>query len=816
MHSLLSLATFRQSLRRLSRERGFTLTALLTLGLCIGANVAIYAVVDAVLVRPLPYPESDRLVILRNAYPGAGVERGSSSLPNYYERRGNITALESIAMVQEGSVVIGEAGSPYRVDCGRVSPEFFQTLQVPLAMGRHFTEEEMTYGANQVAILTQEFWQNHFHGAADILGRTFQVDAQTFEVIGVLSPGFRYLGRSQQFFTPLGSNPEDRVPSRRHSNNQNQIARLAPGATLAEVQAQINAFNEAQLETDPYAQLIIDAGFRTDVSYLHDDVVGRIRPTLLLLQGGVLALLAIGAVNLINLLLIRTHGRAKEFAVRQALGAGRRDLAGQILAECLLISVGGGLLGLALGAVGIKLLASLGTDQLPMGLSIAFDGRLAALSMGATVILGALLAGPILLVSLRTRLAPVLQAESRGGTISRSAQKIRHAFIITQIALAFVLLTGAGLMGVSLQKVLKTDPGFQAESVLTGSINLPWQTYREDSDREAFLARLLPELRALPGVSFAALSTQLPFSGNYSDNVTVVEGVDPAPGESLRTHHVSAVYGDYFQAMGIPLLAGRYLTDADQQGENRVVVVDDVFVRRYWPAGTDVIGRRISHDVELTDDNALTIVGVVANTKTRELTETNPLGTTFQPYHQQAHRSLHFAVSTEMDPTVLAGALREVVLRLDPTLPVNQIRVLQSLIDDSLVARRSPALLAVAFAGVALLLSAIGTYGVLAYAVGQRRREIGVRMALGALPSQILTQFLSLGSRLLAVGIGLGVAGAWAAGKAMESILFGVEAFDLSIILIAGALMAGVVLTASLFPSQQAARISPNEALRDD
>ena len=814
---MIPLNAFRQSFRRLARERSFTATALITLAVCIGANVAVFAVVDAILVRPLPYPNADRLVVVRNSYPGAGAERSAASLPNYYNRRGNIAAMESISIVQPSTAVVGEAGSPQTMDRGRVSPDFWQTLEAPLARGRTFTEEETFYGNHQVAVVTHEFWQDYFNGVADILGRTFYVDSQVYEVIGVTQPGMNhYLGQKARFFIPLASDAEDREIDRRHSNNQLMIASLVPGASIEQAQIQIDAFNAEQLKIDPYAEMVTAAGYRSNVTWLRDDIVGDIKPTLLLLQAGVVGLLLIGAVNLINLLLIRTHGRAKEFAVRQALGAGRRDLSQQIISECLLIAVGGGLLGLATGAMGIKLLATLGTDQLPLGLSIAFDSRLALVSLGASLAVGILLAIPIILVSLRTKLAPVLQAESRGGTISRTAQNVRHGFMTVQIALTFVLLTGAGLLGLSMKNVMEISPGFEAENVLTGTINLVWQSYPESKDKHAFLDRLQSDLRTQPGVSSAALISNIPFGGNHSNNATVVEGAEPKPSDSIRTHNTVGIIGDYWTVMNIPLLEGRYLNEADQHGEQNVAVVDQEFVRRYWPDGSSAIGRRFVKGVEFSEEEAITIVGVVATNLSRELTDTNPLGTIFHRYKEYSSSSMSIVMRTELSPEVMANSLRKIVTSLDPTMPVDDIQVMQALIDDSLVARRSPALLAGIFASIALLLAAVGTYGVLAYAVGQRRREIGVRMALGALPSQILTQFLAMGTKLLVAGVIVGIAGAWAVGRAMQSILFGVESFNPAVIIVTGIVMGTVVLLASLLPSRQASLVSPNEALRDE
>jgi predicted permease len=816
VHPLIPLADLPQILRRLARERGFTLTVLLTLALCIGANVAIYAAVDAVLVRALPYPEPERLVTAVNAYPGAGVERAGASLPNYYDRKEHIKAFASTAIWQGGNAIIGEAGSPQRVNRDRVSPEFFATLGVPLARGRTFTEEEMFYKDSSRAILTDEFWRRQFNADPEVLGKTFIVDSLPVTVIGVLPPGFRYLSSKARFFVPLASNAEDRKPDRRHSNNMQLIARLAPDASIAVAQEQINALNAQQIEDDPFSSLLKGAKFRTDVFGLHADTVRDIKPVLLLLQGGVFFLLLIGGVNLVNLLLIRASGRAKELAVRQALGAGAGHIAGEVALETVLLALGGGLLGLALGAVGVQLLATLGTDQLPLGANIVFDTRLALISLGASVLVGLALAVPIIWFSLHSRLASVLHTESRGGTVSRAAHRVRHGFIIAQVALAFVLLSGAGLLGLSLQKLIATSPGFRPEQVLTGNISLPWKGYPENEPRLAFMERLLTELRAQPGVSAVGLITGLPMGGNISNSATSIEGREPVAGETVRAHYMSSAIGEYWQTMGIPLIEGRFLEDADNHREPRVCLVDQDFASRYWP-GESPLGRRLAANPNFAAKEAFTIVGVVGSVKQRELAETSAQGAIYFPMKANyTPNGFSVVIRTAMEPTALAPMLQKVVLGLDPELPVDELKPMQAWIDESMVARRSPALLAMIFAAVALVLAAVGTYGVLAYAVNQRRREIGVRMALGAQPGQVLAQFLGLGAKLLAGGIVLGVLGAWGAGRAMQSQLFGVGAVHPGVLLVAALVMVVVVLLATFLPSHRASRVSPIEALRDD
>ena len=815
MHSLLPAHLFRQTLRRLARERGFATTVILTLALCIGANIAIFAVVDAVLVRALPFPEPERLVTAINSYPGAGVERAGASLPNYYDRKTAIRAFVSTAIIQGGSATVGDAGAPTRVERARVSPDFFATLGVPLALGRTFSDDEMWHKNSNVAVLTDGYWRAHFGADPAVLGRTFTVNSQPVTVIGVLPPGFRYLSDQAQFYTPASSDPDDRKPDRRHSNNFSFIARLAPGVTLAAAQAQLDAFNAEQIKDDPFAHLIKGTGFTTRVFGLHADHVRGVRPVLLILQGGVLFLLVIGGVNLVNLLLIRASGRAKEVAVRQALGASGRDIAQGVVFESLVLAALGGLLGLAIGAAGIQLLAALGTDQLPLGATVAFDVRVGAAAVVGSLATGLALAGPVVWFNSHTRLAPVLQAESRGGTVTRSTQNLRHAFIVTQVALAYVLLAGAGLLGLSLQRVLETKPGFATEQVLTARIALPWKNYPDEKPRLAFVERLLAELGAQPGVLAVGLNTNLPMTGNTNNNAIAIEGIELKPGDTIRAHYTSGGAGDYWRALGIPLVEGRLLEPADNHRDQRVCLVDEDFARRYWP-GQSALGHRLVNGPTFEEKEAFTIVGVVGSVKQTELAETTAQGALYFPYRHYASSDFSVVIRSPLPAATLAPTLQKLVLALDPQLPVNDIKPFQTLVDDTVISRRSPAVLAAIFAAVALALAAIGTYGVLAYAVNQRRREIGVRMALGAQPQQVLGQFLGLGARLLLAGTTLGLAGAWAVGRAMQSQLFGIEPFHGGVLAATAIVLLVVVLAATFLPSHRASRVAPIDALRDD
>jgi predicted permease len=545
---------------------------------------------------------------------------------------------------------------------------------------------------------------------------------------------------------------------------------------------------------------------------LRADHVAAVRPTLLLLEAGVLVLLLIGAVNLVNLLLIRASGRVKELAVRQALGAGWRYLVSEVVVETTLLTLAGGLLGLAVGAGGIQLLRELGADRLPLGSHIEFDARLALVGLVAAVVMGIVFAVPVAWYQLRRHPGNALQSESRSGTSRHSAQILRHTFIVAQIALAFILLSGAGLLGLSLQRVMAISPGFQSDHVLTGQILLPWADYPE-AGRLKFMQSLTDKLDHLPGVLSAGVVTNVPFSGNIGKSAATIAGHVRSPGESARGNYSYGVDGDYFRAMGFSLRAGRFLTADDSLRSERVCVVDEDFARYYWPHGR-AIGQRLWDGSEAGKDaEAFTIVGVVGGVKQAGLTENEAQGAVYYPYAFRIGASVFAAIRTSLPPKSFALTMQKVVRQIAPDVPVSDVRSMDTRIADSLVARRSPALLAGLFSGIALLLTCIGTYGVLSYAVTQRRREIGVRIALGAQSGQIRIQFLALSLRLLTAGTVLGLIGAWQAGRAMRSLLFQVPSLDVAILAAATCVTAAVCLAAGLLPSQRAAQISPMEAL---
>jgi len=813
---------FRRQLRHagrtLRKTPRFTATALITLAVCVGANLTIFAVVDSILLRPLPFPAPDRLVTVFNTYPKAGVLRDGSSTTNYYERRGQIPAFSGLAIYSEATAIVGETGATELVPFMRVSPEFFSTLGASPVMGRSFTEAEMTVQANKVVILSDGYWRRNFNADPLVVGRQVWVAGVANTVLGVLPPGFRFLSSESRLYFPFASRPEDRVPAERHSggNSKHIIARLKPGATLAQAQAQIDAQNNALERDDPKAKMLADAGFRSVVGPLRADHVASIRPTLLWMQGGALALLLIGTVNLANLLLIRASGRIKELAVRQALGASRWHVVSEVAVETTLLTLAGGLLGLAGGWAGIRLLGKLGAERLPLGADIVFDARLATVAVVGSLILGIALALPIAWFNLRAHPAGAIQSETRGGTSGRMSQRLRHGFIVAQIAMALVLLEGAGLLGLSLKQARAVSPGFRPDHVLTGQILLPRNQYPNWPARLTFNERLLAEISRQPGVIAAGAVNNVPLSGNNGKSAVTVKGYVLPRRETLRGHYSYGVDGNYFAAMGFSLLEGRFLTAGDSQRGDRVCIVDEDLARFYWPHASALGQRLFEGSDETKDADAFTVVGVVGAVKQAGLTDDAAQGAIYYPYALRNDDSLFVVLRTSLSPESVGPALQKIVRQTGREATITDIRSMDTRISESLITRRAPALLASVFSAMALLLTAIGTYGVLSYAVAQRRREIGVRMALGARPQQICGQFLGLGLRLLAAGTTLGLAGAWVTGQAMRNLLFHVPPFHVATFAGTACIIGLVSLAACLAPSHRAARISPTEALADE
>jgi predicted permease len=814
----------RVALRLLARDRAFCLTAASTLAVCIAANAALFTVVHHVLLRPLPVPDPSRILLMSNIYPKAGATDSSNSgVPDYYDRLSAVSVLEKQALFNQRSVSIGREGLPVRIQVADVTPSYFGVMGIAPVLGRAFTDDEGEVGNEKRVVLSDALWQSQFAGDPGAVGRDLRVDGQPYTIVGVMPRSFQALDPEVMLWRPLAFTAEQRSDEQRHSNSYWNIGRLKPEATLAQAQAQVDALNAANLERFPkYKDLLTNAGFRTIVDGFHDHLVRSVKPTLYLLWGGALFVLLIGCVNVANLALVRARSRLKELATRLALGAGRWQVARQLIAESValtLIAAGAGLL---LAMLALRTLGALDLHGLPFGGEIRLDGVAVLYSLAVSLTIGTLLGLVPVAAVLPANLSVVLREAGRGSSVGRGGRILRRTLAVTQVAFTFVLVVGAGLLLASFRRVLGVDPGFVADRVLTASVMLPRSRYDDDAKRRAFTDEALRRVRALPGVQAAGATNTIPFGGNNNDSVILAEGYRMKPGESVISPSQVTVTPGYFEATGVRLAAGRFFQDSDAGGKHPVVIVDEKLARRFWP-GQDPIGRRlflptdINNLLAITDKTVfLDVVGVIKDVKLHDLAEgEKAVGAYYFPMSQDTSTMITFALKTAGPPEVLTSGLRAAMASLDPELPLFDVRTLTQRTETALVARRSAAMLSLSFGLVALLLSAVGVYGVLAYLVNQRTREIGIRMALGSSPLGIFDLVLREGLLLVGLGFALGGVGTALLKQSLESQLFDVRATDPAVLAAAAAVLGTVALVACVLPARRAARIDPALALSE-
>ena len=619
----------RVAARVLARDRAFSLTAASTLAVCIGANAALFTVVHHVLLRPLPVPEPSRIVLMSNLYPKAGATDSSNSgVPDYYDRLKAVTVLESQAMFQTRSVSIGREGLPVRLQIVDATPSYFRVMGVSPALGRVFTDDEGEVGNDKRVVLSDALWHSQFGADPGVVGRDLRLNGQPYTIVGVMPRTFQGLDPEVMLWRALAFTAEQRSDEQRHSNNYWNVGRLKPGATLAQAQAQVDALNAANLERFPkYKELLINAGFRTQVIGFQDHLVRFVKPTLYLLWGGALFVLLIGCVNVANLALVRARSRLKELATRLALGAGRWQVARQLIAESLALTLVAAGAGLLLAMAALRALAALDLQGLPFGSDIHLDAIAVGYSLAISLAIGIVLGLVPVAAVLHANLSIVLRDAGRGTSVGRGGRIVRRTLAVTQVAFTFVLVVGAGLLLASFRRVAAVDPGFVSDRVLTASVMLPRNRYDDDAKRRAFTDEALRRVRALPGVSAAGATDTIPFGGYNSDSVIIAEGYQMKPGESIISPSQVTVSPGYFEATGVRLAKGRFFQDSDAGGQRPVVIVDEKLARRFWP-DQDPIGRRmflptdIDHLLAVTDKTVfLDVVGVIKDVKLRDIAE---------------------------------------------------------------------------------------------------------------------------------------------------------------------------------------------------
>jgi len=810
----------RFGLKLLWKDRGYAATAILTLAVCIGANTAIFTIVHSVLLKPLPVPESGRILLMSNQYPNSGTGAANftnSGVPDYYDRLRDLKVYEEQAMYNGTYLSFDIDGSPELIRGMAATPSLFRLLKVAPIQGRFFDDAEGEIGSEQKVILSYGLWQQLYGARPESIGQQIRLGGRSFTIVGAMPRGFEFADPEARFWIPLAFTAEQKSDDSRHSNSWFNVGRLKPGATIEQAQEQVNALNAANLERFPqYKQLLINAGFNTRIERLQDVLVRSVKPTLYLLWGGAAFVLLIGGVNIANLALARSNLRMKELATRLAIGAARAQIARQLIIESLLLAVAGGLTGILAGSGILRALQAIGLDRLPRAGEIHMDLTVVGAALAVSVIAGVLIGLVPVAHLFNVNLNTVLHEESRTGTGGRKARILRRVLIVAQVAFTFVLLIGSGLLLASFRNLLAVDPGFKAEGVITGGIGMPRVRYANDNDVRSFTNRALQAIRSVPGVTNAGGTTIIPLSGNHSDSVIIAEGYQMKPGESLISPMQIIVTPGYFEAMRTPLMRGRLFDERDSETGPLAVIVDERLAARFWP-GADPIGKRMykprnPSDLLKADENTrwLKVVGVVREVQLEDLAgRPTTVGAYYFPAAQSVPRGLVVAIKTAIDPAAVLPAVRAELNKLDPTMPFANVRTMAEYASLSLMSRRAAMLLAISFGLISLFLSAIGIYGVLAYLVTQRTREIGIRIALGSTARGIFKLVLREGLLLVGSGLVLGLAGTVVLRRSLQSQIYGLGAMDPVVIGLVMATLGMIAIAACSLPARRATQVDP-------
>ena len=817
------LLDLKYAARSLWRAKGFAVTVLITFCVCVAANTALFAIVNSVVLRPLPVPAANSILLLSNEYPKAGVVGiNNSSSGDYFDRLREMTVFESQAVFKDRDQTVELDGTPQRIHGMVVTPSWFHLLRVSPALGRPFSEEEGEVGRDHKVILSHGLWEQLYAGDKSVLGRNLRISGQPYTIVGVMSDGFNFIDPEVRLWMPIAFTAQDKTVH--HSNNWYHIGRLKPGATLQQAQAQVNAINDRNLERFPeFKELLINAGFHTIVTPLQDLVTGGVKRTLYLLWGGAVLVLLIGGLNIANLALTRLALRRKEIATRMALGAGRVQLVRQLLLENLGLALLGGVCGTGLGAGVLRALNLIGLQNFPRAGEVRLDATVVLVSLALSAMAGLFVGFFPVASASKIGINDALHEDGRAGTTGKKTRSVRQLLVAAQIGFAFALLTGAALFLASFQRLLQVDPGFRPEGVMTASLALPRSKYAKPADWRMFTNRALPAVRAIPGVVLAGATDIIPLGGDHNDSVILAEGFQMRPGESIISPLNMAVTPGYFETMSIPIVRGRSFEERDNETAPRVVIVDERLAEHFWP-NADPIGRRMyqpndAKDLIKIDEHTvwLTVVGVAKTLRYEHMEDTGAtVGAYYFPLAQQPDTLLTFALKARADEDSVVRALRTEISRLDPDLALFNVHAMSERIDLSLAPRRASMFLANAFGGIALFLATLGIYGVLAYLVAQRTREIGIRVALGSTRSNILGMILREGFQLIVAGLVLGIIGAGSLQKVIAGEIYGVRPLDPLILASVMVLLTVVALAACAVPAWRAMRVDPMVTLRSE
>jgi len=814
------LSTFRSLVRELQRSPGFLLIAVLTLGVGIGANAAIFSVVDAVVIRPLPYPESERLVGVWNDAPGIKLSHFEQSDGTYVLYRRENRVLEDLGIYATSAATLTGGQAPERIESATVTGSLFPVLRVQAALGRAIQEADEKPGAEKVVVLSDELWRQRFGGDPKALGSILRLDGVGRRVVGVMPAGFHFPRPETRLWLPFPIDPANLNPG---DFSYPAVGRLRPGITprraARELSALVWRIPALYPSTDIDRGMIENAKLAVQVIPMRDDLVGDVERVLWILLGSVGCILLIACANVANLFLVRAEGRQREVAVRTALGATRGDVARLFLGESLVLSLLGGVLGLGLAWAGVRLLARLRPEGIPRLEEVGVDGRVMLFTLLLSIFAGLLCGGLALLRYGAPPLAPALREGGRGGSAGRERLRARNVLVVAQVALALVLLVISGLMVRSFWRLRGVDPGFRADGVLTLQLDLPRSDYPDSASVIRFADQLRERVKGLARVEGVDTVFPLPLGGSDTNSGYTFEDYPLPPGQVPPILANSFVTPGYFKTLGIPLLEGRTFERLDPTLKLREVVVSRGMAERFWP-GRSPLGKRIANGLANGKTPWYTIVGVVGDVHVRGLDQ-KPVETIYFPMGRSSDTEsytpqggLSLVVKAQGDPRALAAPLRGILRQMDPNLPVSRVRPLKEVAAGSMARVSFTMFLLALAAAVALLLGAVGIYGVISYVVSQRTREIGVRMALGAGRSDISRMVLREGLGITLLGIGIGLAAALAATRLMLALLYGVSPTDPATLGAVPVLLAGVALLASWVPARRASRVEPLEAIR--
>jgi putative ABC transport system permease protein len=806
----------RYGLRMLVRSPAFTIVAIGVLALGIGAGTAIFSVVNAVLLRPLPYDDPDRLVLVQESLPELSLQTSAVSAAEYLDYKQGNEIFSNIACFTTENLNLTGQGEAARIQVARVSASLFPLLGVPSKIGRILTEEEDSSGGGGVVLISERLWSTRFGSEPEISGQTIRLDEKPYTIIGVMPARFQFPSTDNTFsdsvdlWVPLAMSTEEKS-RRANSFDYGVIGRLKPGVSVEQARSDIQAVADRMQEEHPD---IYKGNIRITASLvgLGEEIVKPGRTVLLVLLGAVGLVLLVGCANVANLLLARSQARVKEMAIRTAVGASSRRLIRQLLTESFLLALLGGGLGLLLASWAIDLIVKFGPGNLPRLLDVSVDGRVLLFTIGVSVATGVIFGLAPAIQSSRVNLNESLKESGGRGSGGRASKRMRGALIVFETASALVLLIGAGLLIDSFIRLLRVPPGFNPEGVVVARTSMPANRYPKIELGKAMYQRTLEGIGALPGIESVSVASNLPLSDDWTIGFRI-------EGEDQSTFHTASntwVSNDYFRAMGIQVVEGRGFTKDDREGAVLVVVINQAFARKFWP-GEDPIGKRIRWGGFEAQGGVtwLNVIGVVADVRVSAL-ETEPRPASYMPIFQvpRTRRNVVFIARTAGDPAALISGIREQIRAVDEELPVYDVRTMTSVIAESVEQRRFAMLLISIFAAVALLLASVGLYAVMSNLVAQRTREIGIRVAMGARGVDVMILVARQGALLTFIGVVLGLLCSFALTRTMQSLLFGVSATEPLVFVAVPLMLIVVALGACLVPARRATRVDPTVALR--